>query len=444
MIRALFSNPPWWCGRRGRHEYAGVRAGSRWPFALPVASRPDRFVPGGYLPYPFFLGYAARYAAREAGADVTFRDSIALRESYASWFEHLETHRYDFLFLESASSSWSHDRALVRRVHDLFPETRIVVTGVITSSRGAEILAEEPVHACIQGEYEKGSARVLGGEAGLIGHDLLSLDEMNAAPFPYLDPLHAHRYWDPHPLGQRAPQAQVWSSRGCPHKCIFCAWPATMTGNDPDGRSRRQVRHYTPEYMRAFLTDWVGRYGFESIYFDDDTFNLGDRHVLGLCEVMAELGLPWSAMCRADSVSLDTWRVMRDAGCFGVKLGFESGNQWVVDHIVKKRLDLERGRHVVRHLKELGLSVHGTFTYGLPGETPEHMLDTKRFIASLPFDSVQESGAAEIDGTPLATLADRGELEAYDGARLDRSYARERDGYRKWQSLAPRLAGGRS
>ena len=62
-----------------------------------------------------------------------------------------------------------------------------------------------------------------------------------------------------------------------PYKCIFCVWPATMTGNDPDGTAKRTVRHYGPDYMEAFLTEIVGKYGYRSIYFDDDTFNLGSR-----------------------------------------------------------------------------------------------------------------------------------------------------------------------
>ena len=88
---------------------------------------------------------------------------------------------------------------------------------------------------------------------------------------------------------------------------------------------------------------------------------------------------------------------MKDSGCFGVKLGFESGNQFVVDKIVNKHLNLDYAADVVHHLKEIGMSVHGTFTYGLPGETPEQRQDTKKYIASLPFDTIQQSGTAEIE-----------------------------------------------
>ena len=69
------------------------------------------------------------------------------------------------------------------------------------------------------------------------------------------------------------------------------------------------------------------------------------------------------------------------------------------------------------------------------------MMDTKSFIASLPFDSIQESGTAEIEGTPLSTLSEKGHLEAYEGAVIDESYQRDSNGSQKWQKLSEELRG---
>jgi radical SAM superfamily enzyme len=83
--------------------------------------------------------------------------------------------------------------------------------------------------------------------------------------------------------------------------------------------------------------------------------------------------------------------------------------------------------------------VHGTFTYGLPGETHEQMMDTKRYIATLGLDTLQESGCAEIEGTPLHTLSSTQTLEKYAGAKIDAAYSRERDGRRKFDRLSATL-----
>lgn len=447
LPQVLFSNPPWWvsekpCTLSGTDRWflrkGGVRAGSRWPYTYTGWSRPGWRVRSDYTPYPFFMGYAATYVAKATGCQVSMRDSIALKESYESYFQFLTGGRFDVIFIETATPSWGHDKQLVQRIKSLLPDAVVAVTGPI-ATLGSKVLDEAPVDAVIKGEYEKGSTAVVKGARGIVDFDLLSTEEMNSAPTPYFDNLIAHRYWDPNPLGQQAPQAQVWSSRGCPYKCIFCVWPSSMTGNDPDGSGRRSVRYYTADYMEGFLAGLMGRFKYKTVYFDDDTFNLGNKHTLAMCQVMERIGLPWSAMCRADTIHLDTWKAMKDSGCFGVKLGFESGSQFVVDKIVNKHLDLERAREVVEHIKKLGMTVHGTFTYGLPGETRQQMLETKRFIKQLGLTTYQESGCAEIEGAPLHTLTQIGQLGSYAGARVDGGYDRKSDGNTKFHELSREL-----
>ena len=84
------------------------------------------------------------------------------------------------------------------------------------------------------------------------------------------------------------------------------------------------------------------------------------------------------------------------------------------------------------------MSVHGTFTYGLPGETKAQMLETKEFIKRTNFNTVQESGTAEIEGTPLHTLNSK-DLKNYPGASINTEYDRQKDGGKKWQSLVKSL-----
>ena len=237
--RVLFSNPPWWATSEACHlsssdmllqRWAGVRAGSRWPFTYRGWSRPGRRFSRDYVPYPFFMGYATTYLAKATGASVMLRDSIASRETYESYFKYLSEQKFDFIFIEAATPSWDHDKVVIQRIKKLLPHTVIVVTGPI-ATMGQKVFSEAPVDAVIKGEYEKGSVKVLNGARGIIDFDLLTVQEMNAAPNPYYDDKIAYRYWDPNPKGQRFPHAQVWSSRGCPYKCIFCVWPAAMTGN---------------------------------------------------------------------------------------------------------------------------------------------------------------------------------------------------------------------
>ena len=139
------------------------------------------------------------------------------------------------------------------------------------------------------------------------------------------------------------------------------------------------------------------------------------------------------------SLSIKYPSKMADSGCKGVKLGVESGSQKVVDKIVNKHLDLKYLSEIVSHIRSLNMSVHGTFTYGLPGETKDDMIKTKKFIQDTKFSTVQESGTAEIEGTPLHALINEQKLSTYPGAIADENYDRQKDGGKKWQSLVKEL-----
>ena len=444
----LFSNPPWWEGKESRgflrkkRWRRGVRAGSRWPFTYLGRCTPDNARAHDYIPYPFFLGYATTYTANKIGKDkVFFRDSIALSESYNSFYKYLDSihNKIEYFLIESATPSWDHDYNLIKEIKKKYPNLKIVVAGPISTSD--EKWDSDIIHAILKGEYEKNIIKVLEGQTGLINHDLLTKDEMNDAPIPYYDNMIYDKYFDgnPIPMNVLYPQAHIWSSRGCPFKCIFCVWPAAMTGNDPTGDGKRNVRQYTPDYIDNLLTELTGRYKFKAIYFDDDTFNIGNRHTENMSALMGKFNIPWFAMCRADTSKKETWKKMADNGCKGVKIGVESGSQVVVDKIVNKHLDLKYVSEIVSYIRSLDMSVHGTFTYGLPGETKEDMIQTKRFINSTKFSTVQESGTAEIEGTPLHTLINAEKLTTYPSAVADENYDRQKDGGKKWQSLVKDL-----
>lgn len=454
-MRILFSNSPWWLqasdARGCQHLRRGIRAGSRWPFSRVAEFTPDNWQYGGYLPMPFFLSSAAAYCAEKfPDASVWLRDSIARGESYEAFFKHIEDEAPDWIVMESATPCLQHDLGVIREIKLLLPATKIILTGTIVADR--DFKKPDYIYAAVRGEYEKGVATVIGGmgHEGINHFDFLTKDEMNALPVPMFDEVAEGRYWDacpvmPAALGRQWPHIQLMTSRGCYHRCVFCAWPATMTGDDPDGTKTRTVRFHTPEWIESVLENmiWRGRcksIEYKSVYLDDDFLNINDRHTLNVCAVMKRIGLPWSAMCRADSIKPETWKAMRESGCFGVKVGIESGSDRVVNQIVNKKLNIaEVESKWLPLLKELGFVVHTTWTEGLPGETPEERKATHAMIARLYAKGLhrthQLSGTAEISGTPLHTLRMKGDLAKYPGAHVGAGYEVSHDGQVKVEAM---------
>lgn len=436
-MNVLFWNPPWFefDFKDGKREIRkGVRSGSRWPHTVPYHTTPGDYTFGYYSPYPHFLGAAATYTQKHTKAKVSFRDSIALQESYQSGFDWVKRQEPDLIFIETATPSWDHDKKLIAYLATVVPQAKIAIGGTIATTMGQTILKSSPnVVAVMKGEMEKNCVKVIEGATGIVEFDLMTQDEMNLAPFPYYDNSIAHLYCDSNPIGTTFPHAQVMASRGCMFKCEFCAWPATMTGNDPDGSKPRKVRFYGNGYMGDYLGQLKAKYHYRSIYFDDDTFNLSDRHTSAMCGVMRKVQLPWGAMCRADTSSDEVWKEMKDSGCYGVKIGFETGSQRIIDKVIGKKLDLKAAEETRWKLHKLGLSVHGTFMLGHPSETPEEKKETLAMIDRLKLTpefngSYQLSATAVIEGTPLHNIVKGDHLKAYPEAVIDHNFQFATDG----------------
>ena len=109
---------------------------------------------------------------------------------------------------------------------------------------------------------------------------------------------------------------------------------------------------------------------FFTYYFDDDTFNVGKKRMLELCSEIKkrDLDLPWAIMARADLMDEEILKTMKIAGLHALKYGVESSSQKLLNSCNKK-LDIKKTEKNILLTKKIGIKVHLTFTFGLPGET---------------------------------------------------------------------------
>lgn len=417
-MRVLLANPPW---EKTGHYY--VRAGSRWPHFERNGTR--------YMPFPFFMGYAAAVLI-EAGHEPSVIDACGERLSTPEFFRRAEAARPELIVAETSTPSFENDRGILRELKQRLPGCRIAVTGAWQDPDARSYLSLAPeADYFLAGEYEETLlelVRALSGNGSL--RDIRSLEFRDGGdvvrnPFRPLReridelPIPARHLFDMKVYEDLtgclpAPSLQMWGSRGCPFGCVFCVWPQIMYRT-------RNYRFRSPEKIVDEIEFELKRFPYKSFYFDDDTFNIGKERMLALCDELERRGihLPWGMMARADTSDEETLSRMRKAGLTAAKFGMESANQELVDH-AKKSLNIETALRNIRFAKSLGIKVHLTFTFGLPGETKETIKRTVDTVLDLDPASVQFSILTPFPGCDLfKTLREQGRLTSNDFSKFD-------------------------
>ncbi len=417
-FKVVLANLPW--QRNGKW---GVRAGSRWPHIKNEAE-------GGYLPFPFYLAYAAALLEKN-GFKVKLIDALAEELSDAAFLNSLNKWGPDLLLAETSTGSLNDDLSLLEKVNRNIP---IALCGPDINIRNPLFLKNNNfIKYVLTGEYEftlldlvnhlragKDSKDV----GGLIYKDNLGsinvgsprplIKNLDEFPWPLRRQLPLEKYLDA-PGEIPFPTAQMWASRGCPFHCIFCLWPQIMYGGNQ--YRVRNIMDVVDEMQYL-----VKEMGFKSIYFDDDTFNVGKSRMLDFCQELKKrkLHIPWAIMARVDLMDEEILTRMKEAGLCAVKYGVESGVQELLDN-ANKNMDLEKAKQMIRFTKQLGIKTHLTFTFGLPGETKETIQRTVDSVFELDPDSAQFSITTYYPGTEYFEYLDKKGLIAtkdwshYDG-----------------------------
>ena len=400
-MKIALCNPPWlW--ETGR----AVRAGSRWPHASFDRSGTRT----NYSPYPFWLAYSAAILKLE-GHDVAGFDALAQEWAPREFIRRLKAFSPDLVLFESSTPSHMNDLRLARRVKNNL-QTEIVFAGSHITCFPEEIQRPEIDYALI-GEYEytlrdlanvKEQGTALSNVAGLVyksedkvkinkRRPLIDLDELPMPAFGIFSPTD---YFEPF---AKEPNVQLLAGRGCPFKCIFCLWPATLYGLG-------SVRYRSPAKVIEEVRYVLEKFNPREIYFDDDTFTYPKKKVLDLCREIKNSGLSfeWAAMGHCSTVTKEMLECMHNAGCEALKFGIESGSN---EMLIKSRkgLTTEKIKKVFKWCREIGIRTHATIMIGLPGENWDSIKKTFKLILESVPDGFQASIAVPFPGTEFYKIA---------------------------------------
>lgn len=211
--------------------------------------------------------------------------------------------------------------------------------------------------------------------------------DLRDAPMPRFDLLDPEKY-------NRIP---VQTSRGCPHRCSFCASSILLTPRyklKPVAKVVDEIREIRRVWRRPFIE------------FADDNSFIHREHSHSLMRAIAGEGIRWfteTDLRVADDPEL--LRLMREAGCQQILIGLESPRRASLDGIELrsnwKARQLDRYRAAIDRIQSHGITVNGCFILGLDSDTPEVFDDVFNFVRDSGLYEVQVTFLTPFPGTPL-------------------------------------------
>ncbi len=321
---------------------------------------------------------------------------------------------FDLAVLHTSTPSFASDVKVAERLKAENPNLKVGLIGAKVAVQAEESLRDAPaIDWVARNEFDFTVKDVADGRdlssikglsfrnaSGAIVHNENRpvLEDMDSLPFVspiYRRDLSYEKYF----IGYlKHPYVSIYTGRGCKSRCTFCLWPQTVGGHRYRTRSVANVI----EEIRYIRDNFPG---LKEIFFDDDTFTDDLPRAEAIAREMGKLGVTWSCNAKAN-VPRETLKVLKDGGLRLLLVGYESGNQQIL-HNIKKGMRIDVAKRFSKDCRELGITIHGTFILGLPGETKETIEETIRFAIETNPHTLQVSLAAPYPGTFLFDQAAR-------------------------------------
>lgn len=359
------------------------------------------------------LGLASIAAFLEqCGVDVSIIDCFAEPDADLLIRDLIVRERPGFIGMSCTTSNFLDGIRIAALAKKIDQHIKVVFGGTHVSAMKEQVLRDFPVvDFVVVGEGEEtladlilrsgeGLIQVKGliyrerdGEIRFTGYRSKGVD-LDTLSFPAYHKLkgYPHAYTLPIFNYPTTPNTSCISSRGCPYACSYC------------DRSvfRRSYRYNSAEYVYEHLRFLNRRFGIRHINFYDDQFTFNRKRVEDMMNMLIDrpLGMTFNCAVRAEHIDRDLLRLMKQAGCWMISLGIETGDETLLAQH-RQNVDLSLIAEKIRDIHSSGIRTKGLLMIGLPGETEETIRKSMDYVFSLPIDDFNISRFTPYPGSPL-------------------------------------------
>ena len=201
------------------------------------------------------------------------------------------------------------------------------------------------------------------------------------------------------------------TSRGCPFRCDFCY------NSSPE-------RWYVCRPIKDVVEE-VKRCNRGHVMFIDDNFVGNPKWTRELLPELKALGIKWNAAVSINVVDIPGMLdLMKECGCQGLFIGFESINPSSVDGVHKVQNDVTKYEYAVKEIHKRGIMINASFVFGLDSDTKDTFQATVDWIVKNKIETVTSHILTPYPGTELyRRMKDEGrllteDLNLYDTAHV--------------------------
>jgi radical SAM superfamily enzyme YgiQ (UPF0313 family) len=363
--------------------------------------------------FPLGLGYVAA-SLEKRGYDVTIQDLSPPQNEGKFWYDLINFDAKIF-GLSITTPQINYAINIARIIKEKKPKSIVVAGGPHTLSGKEDFLKDPNFDSVVveEGEfsfYELIRHYELYGEVEQVywNPPIKLLDDI---PFParHLFPNFKQNCLNTHQLLKGdytdGGQTTIIASRGCPYRCSFCA------------PHPRKVRFRSTDNVISELRHIIDAFGIYQFKWQDDTFTLNRRWVLELCHKMTKQLPPiyQRAHTRVNVFDDEMAVAMREAGFKLLCFGIESFSQKVLD-INNKAITVDMVENALKIAKKHGFKTVGFLIFGMPGEDPQTVSETKAGILRNKryIDYLNLATMVPLIGTPVYNNPEQFECEIVD------------------------------
>jgi len=201
------------------------------------------------------------------------------------------------------------------------------------------------------------------------------IEDLDSIPFPARELLNLDNYLWSVPKKGIVKFATIFTTRGCPFKCVYCAARNVFGG---------VVRERKVENVVDEIEQVIQKFGIKHFSVLDDTLTLNRQRAQAICKeiIRRNLDITIEGFTRVNTIDEETLRWLKKAGLVRISFGIESGNPEILK-LIKKGITLDQVKEAYRIAKKVGLETRGSIIIGLPGDTRKTAMQTLNFAKSL-------------------------------------------------------------